>query len=162
MSKRSLGKPRLEPRAQCSPHHSTILTCGCGIQWATGSRPSRGSLLLSLGSEPFLFEPKDVHPAPAPGLPCSLTAPITQPDWELLFLMFAVFHPGSFLLLFPSSLHGAGELLPTAAALRPRPGPRGCLVPRAREGRQGRGAALLQQKLAHLRTPPGSRGTEGR
>ena len=28
--------------------------------WAS-SRPSRGSLLLSLGSEPFLFEPKDVH-----------------------------------------------------------------------------------------------------
>ena len=50
----------------------------CSVPWAS-SRPSRGSLLLSLGSEPFLVEPKDVHAAPAPGPSRSPAAPVTQP-----------------------------------------------------------------------------------
>ena len=76
------------------------------VPWAS-SRPSRGSLLLLWAQSPFSLSPETSTLLWPGGLPALWQRPRRSLDRERLSLMFVVSHPGSFLLLFPSSIDSA-------------------------------------------------------
>ena len=119
-------------------------------------------MLLSLGSEPFLFEPKDVNPPPAPGLPCSLTGPMTKPRLGALSPQVCGFSSWVFspAISFFSTLSSLIRLQQTPSSLSPPISAQGSLTYSVIRGSGHITRRSPKSNRTELRNHPSSLGTQ--
>ena len=91
-----------ESAQSVAPLSPRLLLCPLGFLQA-----QLGLLASASGLRALSLNPKTFTVFRPGGFPALWQCPWRSLDWELLFLVFVVFHPGSFLLLFPSSLDSA-------------------------------------------------------